>query len=426
MNYDFLWAAMVINVTSNIVKILDALDISKGKLFRCLGYSARSSFITKSKGAASALEQNKFYEILRKQSEYNTFSEAQKKSARGKQLLNDINQYFAGVKNRERFADMLIMAIDSFLLFDNKSEDIFKQVAVNAIYNEELVNNCPVYIMGRHVAVIDDILNDRFPEQATPWEEPNIKKKIQEYEGRNTHSIAETEEYARNRGRLVEIQYSKLRAQPWFKMDFQGQRGLSYQFQYFKFSRQRDYNSHGNRCVFEKIMEQKSGILSFITGTGFAKLHPAIPNIVEALFDYQCGDAFWIKGKPVLRLPYSSIYNIYYEEFSTSSLKKYCRLIHSDKVSESDFGSWAIETEPTSYPAQEDIACIESCFRKNKGKCSYLLLFIGNCNEIPLLASHLEPEICKKTIFAAPSSLDASYISFTYQGKTYNYALKIS
>lgn len=424
MNYNFLWASTITNVTINIKSILEALNISQGKFLRCLGYSAKSSFITKKHGATSSdfvISQMDLSKNLKKQEQYDALSKEQKKRLEGKQLLEDIEQYFATVKNRERFADMLIMAIDSFLLFDNKSEDVFKQIAVASLYNKELIDNRPVYILGQLDLVIDDILQDK---KAIITDD--IRNKIEEYKKAPNVSVTESE-YERC---ILEIQYSKLSSQPWFKMDFKNQRGLSYQFQYFKYARLRDYHKHNNRNMFEKIMQEKEGILPIITGTGFLKLHPAIPTIIKALSDMNCCRKFWVEDKPILRFPSSSISGIYYENFSTASFENHCQLIklpdempHADFE---DFGSWSIETDPRSYPVQEEAACIESCFQENGSLCSYLLIFVGNINEIPLLASYLDPETCQKTIFAAPSQTDASYISFTYQGKTYNYAFRIA
>ena len=53
MDYYALWAAMVINVTSNISNIISELRISQGEFLKCLGYSAKSSFIQKKRGAVS-------------------------------------------------------------------------------------------------------------------------------------------------------------------------------------------------------------------------------------------------------------------------------------------------------------------------------------------------------------------------------------
>ena len=87
MNYDFLWASTITNVTTNINNILDALDISQGKFLRCLGYSAKSSFITKKHGATSSdfvLSQNELTEHWKEQKQYNALSKGQKKSTEGK------------------------------------------------------------------------------------------------------------------------------------------------------------------------------------------------------------------------------------------------------------------------------------------------------------------------------------------------------
>lgn len=424
MNYNFLWASTITNVTTNIKSILEALNISQGKFLRCLGYSAKSSFITKKHGATSSdfvISQMDLSKNLKKQEQYDALSKEQKKSLEGKQLLEDIEQYFATVKNRERFADMLIMAIDSFLLFDNKSEDVFKQIAVASLYNKELIDNRPVYILGQLDFVIDDILQNK--RASIP---DDTRNKVKEYKKATNGSVTKSE-YERC---ILEMQYSRLSSQPWFKMDFKNQRGLSYQFQYFKYARLRDYHKHNNRNMFEKIMQEKEGILPIITGTGFLKLHPVIPAIIKALSDINCCKKFWVNDKPILRFPSSSLSGIYYENFSTASFKNHCQLIklpdempHADFE---DFGSWSIETDPRSYPVQEEAACIESCLQENDSLCSYLLIFVGNINEIPLLASYLDPETCQKTIFAAPSQTDTSYISFTHLGKTYNYAFRIA
>lgn len=438
MDYYALWAAMVINVTSNISNIISELRISQGEFLKCLGYSAKSSFIQKKRGAVSPSAEglkDELQTILQQKED-----ELQKNlQSFADYTLNpkEDKDFIKKVKTQEKYAETLIMAIDSYLFFGDYTLETFARIAIYALYNSMLVDDNITVTLSEEV--LQMILH---------YTKGNYN--ISCDDGCHTESALSQARAGEDSKQIR--QYALLCNQPWYRMNFKENRGLSYQFQYFKYCKDHYSDGYKNRSMFKSLLEVSGKTFPVITGLGFISLRPYLKSILSELERFQYGKDI-LNGEPLkFAMPDSGLYTLYESQVEAASFDNVCRLLDSntdkgecsdslndlfvkngvtirpikgwddnDESKSSDYGSFSIP----STPIDKEVYCISMYYWDHEEQIENLLLFIDGPDEMHRLSLKMAPEIQQKTVFAYCSTFDSSYICFTYQGKTYNYALKI-
>jgi hypothetical protein len=368
-------ATVINNIVNHEKEIVTTLGVQRQEFLQCFSYESKSVFCRK----RSIL---KFDDVNNYLKEYSNDS------------ANDIMD---DIMAQEKYIDAFIMAIDSFLFFGNSTYEIIKKI-IELIFYSELF----------------------------------CEDKIE-------HNSEETDRkyILNNMAFYPNSEYAKVISQHWFVIDFENNKGISYQWQYIKYFKKAESNEllEANIAMFNTV--KKNGKRAFIamTSLGAIRLNSHLNDIYNKLklcFGYGENE----KGTlPEIHLPSTARLPRHFGEITDRDFLDIFRR-KKDPALSSDFGEFAIGINNTNEkdtwsPLQIEIQDIESLFEfhikkhqlEQEKDSVYLILFVSGILEMQQWCQNMESAIFKQTVFAYQDTNIPHNICFTNGNSTYKKAI---
>ena len=417
MDTEFLWISMIANIIGHSSELIKKLDISQDEFLRCTSYAAKSSLNRRGKDFDRFTPEkiNEIFknELIRRKEEF--FGGQKETSSSNAQTPYE--DLLGWAKQQEKFAESLMMAIDTFILFSKKyPKSVIDEIVNLALYNEVVVNE--EYFLAENQKIEDECKKDLA----------------------SLGVVLDTSSNSEEDPLQVQKELLNKDKQKWFKVDYTCNAGLTYQFQYLKYLKEFSKESYRFKPIFDVINEKRKNAFIVMTGRGFIALKSHLDSILTVLRENEWGKEFLADNEELkFLIPEPGIYQLYYDGFSTETFSACCKLLEKQKDTSDYYGSWPGYKPPA--PIEDETRCIDFYVSELKETHPdlFLLLFVSDESEIQHLSEYMDPTLYQETIFAYLSQITSKddpqsdpddtslYICFNNAfNATYNYALKIN